>query len=131
MPASHVRLEVKDGLADLYCPACSAPVFTAAAGPAEDLCDHVCFFIDWQGEIMLASPENYAGEDQKRQQTIVDLIEETEDWDEFIGKVVEALGPSAVVLDIEGAPDDDGEPSRAVVAIDFAAGPAEGLDEEE
>ena len=118
MPASHVRLEVQDGLADLYCPACGAPVFTDAAGPAEDLCDHVCFFIDWQGEIMLASPDNYAGEDQRRQQAIVDLIEETEDWDEFIGKVVKTLAPSAVVLDIEGAPDEDGEPSRAQLKHD-------------
>jgi hypothetical protein len=91
----------------------------------------VCFFIDWQGEIMLASPDNYAGEDQRRQQAIVDLIEETEDWDEFIGKVVKTLAPSAVVLDIEGAPDEDGEASRAVVAIDFAAGAAEGVEGDE
>lgn len=124
MPASHVRLALQHDLADLHCPACGAPVFTAADGAAEDLCDHVCFFIDWQGEIMLASPDNYTGEDQRRQQAIVDLIEATNDWDEFIAKVVTALAPSAIVLDIEGAAGEDGEPSRAVVAIDFAAGAA-------
>ena len=130
MPAAHVRLALKDGLTDLFCPACGAPVFTDEAGASEDLCDHVCFFIDWEGEIMLASPDNYEGEDQRRQQAIVDLVEETEDWDEFVGKVVKTLAPSAIVLDIEGPADEDGDASRAVVAIDFAAGAMADLDEE-
>jgi hypothetical protein len=121
MPASHVHIDAKDGLRDLYCPVCSSPIFTADAGAAEDLCDHICFFIDWAGEITLASPENYTGDEERRQQTIVDLVESTDDWDEFVEKAVKALGDSAIVMDIEAptiGADEDG--TRVVVAIDFA-----------
>jgi hypothetical protein len=122
MPASHVRVEVPNGLRNLFCPACAAPVFTDAEGAAEELCDHVCFFIDWAGEITLASPENYTGDEERRQQELVDLVEETEDWDAFIARAVKTLPASALVLDVEdpGAGDDDG--SRAVIAFDLATG---------
>jgi hypothetical protein len=129
MPASHVRLEAKGGLRDLFCPACAAPVFTDEAGASDELCDHVCFFIDWAGEITLASPDNYTGDVERRQQAIVDLVEETDDWDEFIAKAAKALPASAVILDIDAPTEGDEEDAtRVVVAIDFAA--AEDLDDE-
>ena len=130
MPATHVHLDAKNGLRDLYCPVCSSPIFTEESGAADDLCDHVCFLIDWAGEITLASPENYTGDDEKRQQAIVDLVESTDDWGEFVEQAVKTLGDSAMVLDID-APNIAGmdDATRVVVAIDFAA--AELAEEEE
>ena len=124
MPASHVRVAVPGGLRNLHCPACAAPVYTEADGAAEDLCDHVCFFIDWEGEITLASPENYEGDEERRQQALVDLVEDTEDWDEFIVRATKALPDSALVIDLEDpeAAEDDG--GRAVIAFDLATGGA-------
>jgi len=126
MPASRVNIQVEGGVKNLHCPACAAPVFTDDRGVADDLCDHVCFFIDWAGEITLASPDNYGGADRERQTALVELVDETEDWDEFIERAAKALPRSALVLDLdvpEGEEDEDGG-SRAVVAFDLAAGPA-------
>lgn len=129
MPASRVNIEVPGGVKNLHCPACAAPVFTDEGGASDELCDHVCFFIDWAGEITLAAPESYEGADRDRQQALVDLVDETEDWDEFIDRATKALPASALVLDLDQPDDDDDEASRAVVAFDFAAGP-EDEDEE-
>ena len=123
MPASRVNIEVEGGVKNLHCPACAAPVFTDDGGVADELCDHVCFFIDWAGEITLASPDNYAGADQERQTALVELVDETEDWDEFIERAAKTLPRSALILDLD-EPEGADEGSRAVVAFDLAAGPA-------
>jgi len=119
MPASRVTIEMQGGVKNLHCPACAAPVFTDDAGASDELCDHVCFFIDWAGEITLASPEGYTGPDRDRQQALVDLVDDTADWDEFIERAAKALPASALVLDLDEPGGADG--TRAVVAFDFAA----------
>jgi len=125
MPASRVQIEVEEGVPDLYCPACAAAVYTAEDGPAEHTCEHVRFFIDWEGELALAEPDSFAGEDAERQQRIIDLVEQTDSWDEFLTKVVAMLPASAMILELsqpargEGEDEDDG--ATAVVAFDFAA----------
>ena len=127
MPASRVQIEVEEGVPDLYCPACAAAVYTAEDGPAEQTCEHVRFFIDWEGELALAEPEAYAGDDAARQQRIIDLVEQTDSWDEFLTKVVALMPASAMILELsqpargEGGDDDEDEGATAVVAFDFAA----------
>lgn len=130
MPASRVQIEVEDGVPDLYCPACAAPVYTQEDGAAEQTCEHVRFFIDWEGELSLAEPESFGGEDAERQQRIIDLVEQTDSWDEFLDKVVTVLPASAMVLELSqpdragGESEDDGEEEEgatAVVAFDFAS----------
>ena len=129
MPASRVQIEVEEGVPDLYCPACAAPVYTDQDGPAEQTCEHVRFFIDWEGELALAEPEAYAGDDAARQQRIIDLVEQTDSWDEFLTKVVALLPASAMILELsqpargEGPAEDedDDEGATAVVAFDFAS----------
>ena len=126
MPASRVQIEVEEGVPDLYCPACAAAVYTAEDGPAEQTCEHVRFFIDWEGELALAEPESFSGEDAERQQRIIDLVEQTDSWDEFLTKVVALMPASAMILELsqpargEGDDDED-EGATAVVAFDFAA----------
>ena len=126
MPASRVQIEVEEGVPDLYCPACAAAVYTEQDGPAEQTCEHVRFFIDWEGELALAEPDAYAGDDAARQQRIIDLVEQTDSWDEFLTKVVAMLPASAMILELsqpgrgEGDDDED-EGATAVVAFDFAA----------
>ena len=125
MPASRVQIEVEEGVPDLYCPACAAAVYTAEDGPAEQTCEHVRFFIDWEGELALAEPDAFSGEDAERQQRIIDLVEQTDSWDEFLTKVVAMLPASAMILELsqpaqgEGEEEEDG--ATAVVAFDFAA----------
>jgi len=119
MPASRVELELRNGLRNLYCPACGTPVLTESDGAAEHTCDHVRFFIDPSGELSLADPDSSTGEDQERQQAIVDLVEATESWEEFLTRVVELLPSSALVLEITSGSGDD--ESRAVVAFDLSA----------
>ena len=127
MPASRVQIEVEEGVPDLYCPACAAAVYTAEDGPAEQTCEHVRFFIDWEGELALAEPESFSGEDAERQQRIIDLVEQTDSWDEFLTKVVELLPASAMILELSqpaqdgGEDDEEDEGATAVVAFDFAA----------
>lgn len=128
MPASRVQIEVEEGIPDLYCPACASAVYTAQDGPAEQTCEHVRFFIDWEGELALAEPDAFAGEDAARQQRIIDLVEQTDSWDEFLTKVLELLPASAMILELSqparGADDDaddEDEGATAVVAFDFAA----------
>ncbi len=129
MPASRVQIEVEDGVPDLYCPACAAPVYTQEDGTAEQTCEHVRFFIDWEGELSLAEPDSFGGEDAERQQRIIDLVEQTDSWDEFLDKVVNVLPASAMVLELsqpdresgEGSDDEEGEGGTAVVAFDFAS----------
>ncbi|MGZ8469886.1 MAG: hypothetical protein ACXWZS_02450 [Gemmatirosa sp.] len=131
MPASRVSIEVEEGVPDLYCPACAAPVYTQEEGTAEQTCEHVRFFIDWEGELSLAEPDSFAGEDAERQQRIIDLVEQTDSWDEFLDKVVTVLPGSAMVLELsqpdraggegEGEDDEEGEGGTAVVAFDFAS----------
>jgi len=119
MPASRVQLEVPHALRDLYCPACAAPVFTEADGPTEHTCDHVRFFIDREGELSLPDPESLAGEDQRRQQALVDLVEATESWDEFLTRAAKVLPASVLILEIvETGGDDEG--TQSVVAFELA-----------
>ena len=65
MPAALVRLALQDRPSDLYCPACGAPVLEDDS-VVEECCDHVRFAIDAEGELTLAEPESFAGEDRKR-----------------------------------------------------------------
>lgn len=122
MPASHIRIDAAHGLPDIHCPACGAAVLTAEYGPAEELCDHVCFFINADGEITLADPESYLGEANQRQQGLVDLIEITDDWDAFIVQAASALTNAVIVLDYNCAAGDDDEGIRVVVAFDLLTG---------
>jgi hypothetical protein len=119
MPASRIELEARNGLRNLFCLACGAPVYTEADGAAEHTCDHVRFFIDPSGELSLADPESSTGEDQTRQQAIVDLVEATESWDDFLTRVVELLPASALVLEITAPAGSDGDAAHAVVAFDL------------
>ncbi|MDF1504254.1 hypothetical protein [Roseisolibacter sp. H3M3-2] len=121
MPASRARVEVEHGLDDLHCPVCAAPVYTAADGPSEQTCEHVRFFIDWEGELALAEPDSFVGDDQKVQQAIIDLVEGTESWDDFLDKVPAVLPASALVLELVHPAGRDGEEATAVVAFDFTA----------
>ena len=118
MPASRVELELRNGLRNLYCPACGAPVFTVSDGAAEHTCDHVRFFIEPSGELSLADPESSTGDDQTRQQAIVDLVEATESWDEFLSRVVDVLPSSALVMEFASTEGGEDAP-RAVVAFDL------------
>jgi hypothetical protein len=130
MPASRVQVEVENGFANLHCPVCGAAVYTEAEGTADHTCEHVRFFIDWTGELSLAEPDSFAGEDQARQQQIIELVESTESWDDFLDKVTAALPESVLILELSdperegaGGEDDDEEPAtgaNAVVAFDFA-----------
>jgi|GEM_PF-2187232 len=120
MPASRALLEVQGGFTSLYCPACAAPVLTSD-GPIEDFCVHVAFFIDWDGEIALASPEGLVGAEQQRQQVVVDLIESSDDWGIFLDRVTEAMSGSVLVMDLIEPETGGQEERRAVVAFDFMA----------
>lgn len=117
MPAPRARVEVQHGLDDLHCPICAAPVYTAEEGPAEQTCEHVRFFIDWEGELALAEPESFVGDDRAVQQAVLDLVEGTDSWEEFLDKVPAVLPSSALLLELV-RPDGEGE-SSAVVAFDF------------
>lgn len=122
MPASRVQIELPHGLRNLYCPACAAPVLTEAEGTAEETCDHVRFFIDASGELSLAEPDGFTGEDRVQQQAVVDLVERTESWDEFLDEVMEVLPDSVLVLEMsEPARDDAEDGSTAVIAFDLAS----------
>lgn len=121
MPASRVQVEVPDGLRSLFCLACGAPVYTEEEGQAEHGCDHVRFFIDWNGELSLADPEGSSGADVALQQAIVDVVEATANWDEFLTKVAEVLPASVVVMEItKPASPGQKKGARAVVAFDIA-----------
>jgi hypothetical protein len=119
MPAPRARVEVEHGLDDLHCPVCATPVYTAADGPAEQTCEHVRFFIDWEGELALAEPESFLGDDRAVQQAVLDLVEGTESWDEFLDKVPAVLPSSALVLELVRPGGGGGEEATAVVAFDF------------
>lgn len=119
MPASRARVEVEHGLDDLHCPVCATPVYTAADGPAEQTCEHVRFYIDWEGELALAEPESFLGADRDVQQALLDLVEGTDSWDEFLERVPAVLPSSALVLEFV-RPEGD-EETNAVVAFDFTA----------
>lgn len=123
MSASRIQVEVEEGVPDLYCPVCAAPVYTEQEGPAEQTCEHVRFFIDWEGELALAEPEAFTGEDAERQQRIIDLVEQTESWDEFLTKVLAVLPSSAMILELSqpAGEDEEDEGATAVVAFDFSA----------
>ena len=128
MPASRVQVEVENGFPNLHCPACGSAVYTEEEGTAEQTCEHVRFFIDWSGELSLAEPDSFAGEDQARQQRIIELVESTDSWDDFLEKVAAALPESVLILELsdpergEGDDEDDEETgANAVVAFDFAA----------
>lgn len=129
MPASRVQVEVENGFPNLHCPVCGAAVYTEAEGTVEQTCEHVRFFIDWTGELSLAEPDSFAGEDQARQQQIIDLVESTESWDDFLDKVTQALPESVLILELSdpehaGGDDEEGEEqagANAVIAFDFAA----------
>jgi hypothetical protein len=123
MPASRAKVEVENGLKNLFCMACGAPVYTEAEGHAEHTCEHVRFFIDWDGELSLSDPEGSTGADQAHQQAIVDVVESTNSWDEFLTKVAEVLPASVLILEVidaaRGARKDD---ARAVIGFDIAQG---------
>ena len=120
MPASRVVLALPDGLRHLSCLACGAPVYTEAGGAEEHTCDHVRFFIDPSGELSLADPYSSTGEDQARQQAIVDIVEATDSWDDFLTRVVELLPASTLVLEFANPARGDGdEAAYAVVAFDL------------
>ena len=120
MPATRVELEVRNGLRNLFCLACGAPIHIQGEGASEQTCDHVRFFIDPSGELSLADPDSSTGEDQTRQQAIVDLVEATESWDDFLTRVVDLLPSSAFVLVVTDATRGDGDDaSHAVVAFDL------------
>ena len=120
MPATRVELEVRNGLRNLFCLACGAPIHIQGEGASEQTCDHVRFFIDPSGELSLADPDSSTGEDQTRQQAIVDLVEATESWDDFLTRVVDLLPSSAFVLVVTDATRGDGDDAPdAVVAFDL------------
>src|SRR3982750_2047496 len=119
MPASRVQLEIPNGLLNLSCPACASPVYTEAEGPVEHTCEHVRFFIDREGELSLPDPESLDGEDQRRQQAIVDLVEETESWDDFLTEAAKIMPASVLILEVVEPNGNDGEGSQSVVAFDL------------
>lgn len=122
MPASRVQIELPQGLRNLYCPACAAPVITEADGTAEETCDHVRFFIDATGELSLAEPDGFTGDDRAQQQAVVDLVERTDSWDDFLDEVMEVLPDSVLILELTDAGAADSEDgSTAVVAFDLAS----------
>ena len=117
MPAALVRLALQDRPSDLYCPACGAPVLEDDS-VVEECCDHVRFAIDAEGELTLAEPESFAGEDRKRQEEVLELVEETESWEDFLARAVKVLPASVLVLEL-AAPAEDGEASGALVVVGF------------
>jgi hypothetical protein len=121
MPAARAKVVTENGLKNLFCMACGAPVYTEAEGHAEHTCEHVRFFIDWDGELSLSDPEDSTGADRGHQQAIVDVVESTNSWDEFLTKVTEALPASVLILEVvdparSGGKDD----ARAVIGFDIA-----------
>jgi hypothetical protein len=122
MPAQRVHLELPQALPEFFCPACTAPILVADGCGADELCDHVRFLIDAEGAIALAEPESFAGDDRRRQEELVALVEETETWDEFLARGAKILRASAVLLELEAHAGGD-EGTHAVVALDLA--PAE------
>lgn len=122
MPATRAHVQLDAGIADLYCPACAAPVFTTDGGPAEELCEHVRFFIDPSGEMSIAEPDGVAEAERRRQEQIIELVESTDSWEDFLTQAAKLLPASAVILELEEPGEEDGEEgSQAVVAFDLAA----------
>ncbi len=120
MPATRATIVVPDRLQSLFCMACGHPVYTVRDGQSEETCDHVRFFIDWDGEISLADPASSTGSDRVQQQLIVDVIESTESWDDFLAKAAELLPASVLMLEVQEAARESGDGSRAIVGFELA-----------
>jgi hypothetical protein len=119
MPATRAKVEVQDRLQSLFCMACGAPVYTASGGHADESCNHVRFFIGWDGELSLSDPESSTGADRVQQQAIVDVVESTDSWDEFLGKVAEILPSSVLILEVSEQTREGSDDARAIVGYDL------------
>ncbi len=124
MPATRAKVEVPDRLQSLFCMACGSPVYTAAGGQPDDSCNHVRFFIGWDGELSLADPESSTGADRAQQQAIVDVVESTDSWDEFLAKVASVLPASVLILEVAEASREGSDDARAIAGFDLAQGDA-------
>jgi uncharacterized Zn finger protein (UPF0148 family) len=132
MPATRVPIQLDEGLSTLFCPACGTPVLVENGDVAEELCEHVRFLIDASGELSIADPESLPSGERKRQEAIIELVESTESWDDFLTQVVRVLPSSALVLELsEPATEDDEEDegTQVVVAVDLA--PSDDADDAE